>query len=295
MANKRIIAQTEDTTLSAGDYIIVDSESEGTRKFDLGTELADIKEDLSDLQAEIEGGGSGLTNDLKAALDQLAQKVAYIDDDGQDYYDALHNALYPPASLSRITCVYTQSGTVYDTDTLDSLKSDLVVTAHYSNGTTQTVTAYTLSGTLVEGTSTITVAYGGKTTTFSVTVTHVYDPSEEWTDGVPYSFTWIENTYIASTSPGGEVSYTGWDASPFLNCAGAGHINIHNGYKNITVYNGWYDAQKNWISNFFVHATAESAGYDSIEVPSTASYFRVSYDKAGTVGDKTYTITPTAE
>jgi Bacterial Ig-like domain (group 3). len=47
----------------------------------------------------------------------------------------------------------------------------LTVTATYSASTTATVTDYTLSGTLTEGTSTITVSYGGKTTTFSVTVT----------------------------------------------------------------------------------------------------------------------------
>lgn len=82
-------------------------------------------------------------------------------------------------TLSSISAVYTQSGTVYDTDTLDSLKSDLVVTATYSDSSTSTVasTDYTLSGTLTTGTSTITVSYGGKTTTFSVTVTH-YVPSQ---------------------------------------------------------------------------------------------------------------------
>jgi len=74
--------------------------------------------------------------------------------------------------LSSISAVYTQSGTVYDTDTLESLKDDLVVTAHYSDSSTQTVPAadYTLSGALAVGTSTITVTYQGKTTTFSVTV-----------------------------------------------------------------------------------------------------------------------------
>lgn len=132
-------------------------------------EIADVKADLAQV--------SGLSADIKAALDQIAQKVAYIDDDGQDYYDALHNALYPPATLSYITCVYTQSGTVYDTDSLDSLKDDLVVTAHNSDESTFTVTSYVLSGTLTEGTSTITVAYGGKTTTFDVTVTEYTIPA----------------------------------------------------------------------------------------------------------------------
>ena len=78
------------------------------------------------------------------------------------------------ATVSSISAVYTQSGTVYDSDTLDSLKSDLVVTATYVDQSTYTVPSaeYTLSGTLTEGTSTITVSYGGKTTTFNVTVTH---------------------------------------------------------------------------------------------------------------------------
>lgn len=114
---------------------------------------------------------SGLSEDIKQAILQLASKVAYIDEDGQDYYDALESALYPPADLVSISAVYTQSGTVYSTDSLDSLKTDLVVTAHMSDSTTRTVTTYILFGTLTVGTSTITVSYGGKTTTFTVTVT----------------------------------------------------------------------------------------------------------------------------
>ena len=73
-------------------------------------------------------------------------------------------------ALNSITATYTQSGTVYDTDSLDDLKSDLVVVANYSDGTSETVTDYTLSGTLAEGTSVVTVSYGGKTATFSVIV-----------------------------------------------------------------------------------------------------------------------------
>lgn len=119
----------------------------------------------------IGGGGSGLTEDIKSALLACFEHVAWIDEDGQEYYDALYNALYPPADLVSISAVYTQSGVVYPTDSLDSLKPDLVVTAHYSDSSTATVTTYTLSGTLAAGTSTITVTYSGKTTTFNVTVT----------------------------------------------------------------------------------------------------------------------------
>lgn len=79
------------------------------------------------------------------------------------------------ASVTSIDAVYTQSGTVYDNASLDSLKANLVVTAHWSNNTTTTVpsTDYELSGTLTAGTSTVTVSYGGKTATFNVTVTEL--------------------------------------------------------------------------------------------------------------------------
>lgn len=161
---KRVIDQTTDQSLSAGDFIIVDSQSEGTRKFDLGTELTDIKQDLQN---------AGMSDDVKQALLQLANKVAYIDDDGLNYYQSLYNALYP-LELSYISCVYTQSNVVGSGDSINELKTDLVVTAHWSDDTTTTLasTAYTLSGTLTEGTSTITVTYNGKTTTFNVMVSY---------------------------------------------------------------------------------------------------------------------------
>lgn len=73
--------------------------------------------------------------------------------------------------ISSILAVYDQGDTiVYPTTSLDSLKSNLVVTANYSDDTSEIVTGYTLSGTLSVGTSIITVTYSGKTTTFNVTV-----------------------------------------------------------------------------------------------------------------------------
>ena len=117
------------------------------------------------------GSLSPLSQATKSALLDIAAHVAYIDANGQSRYDALDAALNAKALLS-ITAVYTQSGTVYDTDSLDSLKADLVVTAYYDDGTSADVTsASVLSGTLAEGTSVITATYGGKTTTFNVTVT----------------------------------------------------------------------------------------------------------------------------
>lgn len=122
----------------------------------------------------------------QALLDCFAH-VAWADDQGQEYYDALEAALFPEAELESISAVYTQSGTVYDTDSLDSLKADLVVTAIYGDGTTQTVPAesYTLSGTLTAGASTITVSYAGKTTTFTASVTQASDVTPQLSSFTP--------------------------------------------------------------------------------------------------------------
>lgn len=86
------------------------------------------------------------------------------------------------AAVSSISAVYTQSGTVYTTDSLDSLKDDLVVTATLEDTSTVTVPSddYTLSGTLTAGTSTITVTFASKTTTFAVTVTQADTSIYNW-------------------------------------------------------------------------------------------------------------------
>lgn len=202
---------------------------------------------------QVTGTGVGLTEETKEALLACFEKVAWIDGNGQYYYDALYEALYDKlhitndltncttsnsaqqitsgnsysatvtassgytltgaevsvtmggtditstaysngtisiasvtgaliitisaaaVAVSSISAVYTQGGTVYGSDSLDSLKNDLVVTATLTDTTTVTVPSanYTLSGALTDGTSTVTVTYSGKTTTFSVTVTWV--------------------------------------------------------------------------------------------------------------------------
>lgn len=43
MPNVRIKDQTTDTALTTGDYVIVDSETEGTRKYDFGALVARVE------------------------------------------------------------------------------------------------------------------------------------------------------------------------------------------------------------------------------------------------------------
>ncbi len=87
-----------------------------------------------------------------------------------------------PKSITSISVVYTPGEEVVDTNTsLDELKDSIVVTLQYSDGTTETITDYALSGTLSEGESVITVSYKGFEKTFTVNVSEALDASHSHT------------------------------------------------------------------------------------------------------------------
>lgn len=138
------------------------------------------------------------TNEAKNALLTLLEKVAYTVSNGQTYLDALRTELFR-INVDSISAVFTQgSAVIYDTDSLDTLKQYLVVTATYSDSTTEVLpdSVYTLSGTLTAGTSTITVTYGGKTTTFDVSVVAYWDFEWDYTQG---KFEEVNGTAVDST------------------------------------------------------------------------------------------------
>lgn len=131
----------------------------------------DVIAQIDDIEERIDDIG-GLSEDAKVALLNCFRFVAWINGNGQAYYDALYDALYPDTGLARIAAVFTQgSAVIYDDVSLNTLKPYLTVTAYYNNGTSRRIFDYALSGTLEAGTSTITVLYNGKTTTFNVSVT----------------------------------------------------------------------------------------------------------------------------
>lgn len=128
------------------------------------------KYDYTALENIPDSSMEAIPQSVKLAMDTLFSKAAYADDDAASSYATFH-AWVIANPVAFITAVFTQgSAAIYDTDSLDTLKQYLVVTANYSDSTTATVTDYTLSGTLTEGTSTITVSYSGKTDSFTVTV-----------------------------------------------------------------------------------------------------------------------------
>lgn len=72
----------------------------------------------------------------------------------------------PEVTLYSISAIYNGGDVIVGTALTDL--TGIMVTAHYFDGTSNTVTGYTLSGEIAEGENTVTVSYGGKTTTFTV-------------------------------------------------------------------------------------------------------------------------------
>lgn len=208
-------------TQNAAQGIITDREQINTNK----EGVAQLKEDLSELSEDIEeikqngtGGtstGTGLSTEIKTALMAVVKHIGvWTDGNGQTYIDNLRTALYN-APLASISVVYTQSGTVYASDDLDVLKEDLVVTGMYTDGSSAIVTDYTLSGSLLVGTSTITVTKDGKTDTFEVTVAETRVPATGITlNNTTLSFT--GNTpirLIATVTPSNSTDTVVWSSS----------------------------------------------------------------------------------
>ena len=186
------------------------------------------------------------------------------------------------AALSSISAVYTQSGTVYNTDSIDSLKTDLVVTATWSDSTTSTVSSddYTLSGTLAVGTSTITVSYGGKTDTFTVSVTAMpLNPFDgvSWNDGLRIS---------------GSSEYTGqnnYSTTDYVDVSDISDVTIEltSTSGNVAYVIAWYSSNNNssYLTNKNGYINYNSSSYSASatsEKPSTARYCRICTTKAST-------------
>lgn len=140
-----------------------------------GDEIAEIKEDLAELEP-------GLSDGAKIALLDCFKNVVWKSGDSKTYYDALESALYAEA-YPRIAVSYNpETHTVYTDDSLNSIKPYLSV-YYYATKESEAVvvpsTDYALSGELKEGASTIVLSYNNVSTT--VTIPNVVDFYNIWT------------------------------------------------------------------------------------------------------------------
>ena len=149
-----------------------------------------------------ESGGnadqSGLTAEQITALDNMFKICAYTAD-ATNVYAAFLTAFGiggevepdepdTEKTLTSISATYS-GGDVTAGTVVDDL-TGIVVTAHYSDGTSEAVTGYTLSGTIAEGSNTVTVSYGGKNTTFVVTGVAESGGEESDSENIVTSTTW---------------------------------------------------------------------------------------------------------
>lgn len=114
-------------------------------------------------------GGLGVTTAQANSLWAIIQKASFVEPPTDEELNALKTAWGIDAvqvTLSRISATYSGGNVTVGTD-LTAL-TGITVNATYSDGSTINVTDYTLSGEIVEGSNTITVTYGGLTTTFEV-------------------------------------------------------------------------------------------------------------------------------
>lgn len=129
----------------------------------------DVVTEISDLKSQI-ALNSGVPASVKNAIKTLLFSANYNDLDLTDEKAII--ADWVSVHMISISATFAQgSETIYDTDSLNYLKPFLSVTARYDDGTSGTIADYTLSGELIEGTSTITVTKDELTATFNVSVT----------------------------------------------------------------------------------------------------------------------------
>ena len=138
---------------------------------------------ISDLTAAIAAIGSGISDIAKAALLVCFRHVAWTDEHGQTYYDALESALYA-GQYPKISATFNPgTNIIYTDDALSTLKQYLTV-KHYESasdsGTTVSANDYTLTGVLTEGTSTIIVTYNDLTTAFTINGVVDFYNTWEW-------------------------------------------------------------------------------------------------------------------
>ena len=145
--------------------------AEEKEQLDKNTEdISSLSEEIAKLQT------SGLTTAQVNALDDMFKKCAFTGNVSAEY-TAFKQAFgiesgggeEEPTDKTLTSISVTYAGGEVTVGTALTDLTGITVTAHYSDGSTDTITGYTLSGEIVEGKNTIIVSYGGKTTTFMVT------------------------------------------------------------------------------------------------------------------------------
>lgn len=253
-----------------------------------GEKISNLSKAIADLKP---GGMSATSANL---LITILRNGTYITDQS-DNIDALAAALSgevvepdspdepiePEVTLVSITAAYTGGDVVVGTALTDL--TGISVIATYSDGSTATVTDYTLTGEITEGDNTIIVTYEGLTATF--TVTGYVEATYPFTPGEPYAITWTSG-YKVDNSTGADATDSGMAVSDYLPCEGASAFEVGTGvYLNYGLF--FYDSDKNFLGRNG-NQNFPGNGY-AIDMKYPAAYVRAQKRTSATSG---YTVTP---
>lgn len=261
---------------------INDMKENGTGTTVTGGSVKTILENIMTImKAQVQINADGTTTpqayspDISEIASQTDRLIANLNSGSEEEPDTPVEPDNPEITLTSISATYTGGNVAVGTALTDL--TGITVTATYSDGSTANVTGYTLSGTIAEGSNTITVSYGGKTTTF--TVTGVAGSGGETTS--PFDGTWVEGVYVA-----GGKEYTGdaWKdyvTTDYVSTDGYSKVVIENDTnKNFNIVVDFYNAEKTYLSGGGGYVQSPtSANYPSplvAEIPDGTAYVRIS-------------------
>lgn len=275
-----------DTTLKVAGKA-ADAGAVGTALNGLNEANAKQDERLTELEQTAPSGTSGLTVAQVNALNGMFKVAAYIKADVSAEYEAFKTAFgiedsgstepdepdTPEVTLTSVSATYS-GGDVTVGTSLDDL-TGITVTAHYSDGSTATVTGYTLSGSIAEGANTITVSYGGLSASF--TVTGVAESSGDDPVNLLDGVEWIAERV---TSDGNVYQQENWNSSQFLPVTASDTLRVqavdtHMFHATIAFYDSNKAAVGGGTSNYLNHSSNPNGNYIEATVPGDAAFARV--------------------
>lgn len=227
------------------------------------------------------GGGSCDCGTALGIVRDLLAKAVYTED-VSDLMTGLDTALgngETEVTLTGITAAY--SGGEVAVGTALSELTGITVIASYSDGSTDYVTGYTLSGTIAEGDNVITVSYGGKTAAFTVTGAaegEVAPPAEPDPEVFP-----VANNLTNATTSNSAVEVTEGNAYLATITADSGYeltaVTVKMGGVNVTssVYSNGVINIPSVTGNIAITAVASEVSKETVEEVLTRTLINETY------------------
>ena len=184
-------------------------------------------------------------------------------------------------TLTSISATYT--GGSVPVGTAVTALTGIVVTAHYSDGSASAVTGYTLSGTIAEGSNTITVSYGGKTA--DITVVGVAESAGD-ADHPFANVEWIQGLFVNTNGATATEGRDNWYATDYVGISGYSAVTVQ------TTATTWSDVkisvytadkvclETSGVGGYVQVGSTSYPDHLTLSIPADAVYCRISISKA---------------